>query len=109
MNQVSNNKNQNNIKWEFWIDRGGTFTDIVAKNPNGDLLSYKLLSEDPLHYSDAVVEGIRRLLNVEEGKSIPLERIGAVKMGTTVATNALLERLPALLFKEVPPHKQPKN
>ena len=65
MNQVSNNKNQNNIKWEFWIDRGGTFTDIVAKNPNGDLLSYKLLSEDPLHYSDAVVEGIRRLLNVE--------------------------------------------
>ncbi len=92
MNETVNNKKQNRIKWEFWIDRGGTFTDIVAKKPNGDLLSLKLLSEDPLHYTDAVIEGIRRLLNVEDGESIPLEKIGMVKMGTTVATNALLER-----------------
>ena len=74
--------------WEFWIDRGGTFTDIVARGPDGRLHSHKLLSDDPGRYQDAAVEGIRRLL-AGEPESV---RIRAVKMGTTVATNALLER-----------------
>ncbi|HEY6399778.1 MAG TPA: hydantoinase B/oxoprolinase family protein [Blastocatellia bacterium] len=86
--------------WQFWIDRGGTFTDIVAKRPDGSLVTHKLLSENPEHYRDAAVAGIRRLLGVEEGAPIPVERIEAVKMGTTVATNALLERKgePVALF-----------
>ena len=79
-------------KWEFWIDRGGTFTDIVGKNPDGGLIARKLLSEDPDHYADAAIEGIRRLLIVEPGAVIPINEIRVVKMGTTVATNALLER-----------------
>ncbi len=78
--------------WEFWVDRGGTFTDIVAKRPNGTLVTCKLLSEDPARYPDAAVEGIRRLLGVPANQPIPSGRIAAVKMGTTVATNALLER-----------------
>ena len=78
--------------WQFWIDRGGTFTDIVAKRPDGSLVTHKLLSENPEQYRDAAVAGIRRLLGVEDGAPIPVERIEAVKMGTTVATNALLER-----------------
>ncbi|HYU83702.1 MAG TPA: hydantoinase/oxoprolinase family protein, partial [Kribbellaceae bacterium] len=78
--------------WEFWVDRGGTFTDIVAKRPNGTLVTCKLLSEDPARYPDAAVEGIRRLLGVPANQQIPSGRIAAVKMGTTVATNALLER-----------------
>ena len=79
-------------KWEFWIDRGGTFTDVVARRPDGTLVAHKLLSENPGRYQDAAVEGIRRLLEVPTGERVPAERIEVVKMGTTVATNALLER-----------------
>ncbi len=78
--------------WEFWIDRGGTFTDIVARQPDGGIAACKLLSEDPERYDDAVIEGIRRLLRVPPGAPVPAERIGVVRLGTTVATNALLER-----------------
>ncbi len=78
--------------WQFWIDRGGTFTDVVARAPDGRLVTCKLLSEDPGRYDDAAVEGIRRVLGLAPGAPIPADRIGAVKMGTTVATNALLER-----------------
>jgi 5-oxoprolinase (ATP-hydrolysing) len=77
--------------WQFWIDRGGTFTDVVARRPDGTLVSYKLLSENP-HYGDAAVEGIRRLLDVPVGEPVPGDLVDAVRMGTTVATNALLER-----------------
>src|SRR5262245_39838280 len=86
--------------WQFWIDRGGTFTDIVAKRPDGSLVTHKLLSENLEHYGDAGVAGIRRLLGVGDGAPIPVERIESVKMGTTVATNALLERKgePTALF-----------
>src|ERR1700758_3418356 len=78
--------------WEFWIDRGGTFTDVIGRRPDGALLTHKLLSENPEAYRDAAVHGIRHLLGIEPGAPIPRERIAAVKMGTTVATNALLER-----------------
>ncbi|KAK3237840.1 hypothetical protein CYMTET_52113 [Cymbomonas tetramitiformis] len=78
--------------WEFWIDRGGTFTDIVASRPDGSLTTYKLLSENPEQYKDAAVHGIRMLLGLERDSPIPAEKIDFVKMGTTVATNALLER-----------------
>jgi N-methylhydantoinase A/oxoprolinase/acetone carboxylase beta subunit len=78
-------------RWEFWIDRGGTFTDVVGRRPDGSTRTAKLLSESP-QYRDAAVEGIRRLLGVAPGAPIPLEVIAAIKMGTTVATNALLER-----------------
>ena len=78
--------------WQFWIDRGGTFTDIVAKSPDGRLVSHKLLSDNPERYKDAAVQGIRDLLGMERGASIPPGTIEHVKMGTTVATNALLER-----------------
>ena len=77
--------------WQFWIDRGGTFTDIVARRPDGGITTYKLLSESP-HYTDAALQGIRDLLGVPTAAPIPADRIAAVKMGTTVATNALLER-----------------
>ena len=79
-------------KWHFWIDRGGTFTDVVARSPEGRILARKLLSENPGAYDDAALEAIRRFLGVASGAPIPAERIAAVKMGTTVATNALLER-----------------
>ena len=79
-------------RWDFWIDRGGTFTDVVARDPDGALHATKLLSENPEAYRDAAVEAIRRLLMVPSDAPIPPEKIGAVKMGTTVATNALLER-----------------
>jgi 5-oxoprolinase (ATP-hydrolysing) len=79
-------------RWQFWIDRGGTFTDIVARRPDGSLLTHKLLSEDPGQYEDAALAGIRELLGVPRGKAIPAERIAEVRMGTTLATNALLER-----------------
>ncbi|MBD2448174.1 hydantoinase B/oxoprolinase family protein [Nostoc sp. FACHB-152] len=79
-------------RWEFWIDRGGTFTDIVAKRPDGELVIHKLLSENPERYTDAAVQGIRELLGLSADAPIPADRIAAVKMGTTVATNALLER-----------------
>ncbi|MEP6269669.1 MAG: hydantoinase/oxoprolinase N-terminal domain-containing protein, partial [Paracoccaceae bacterium] len=78
--------------WQFWVDRGGTFTDIVAKTPEGDLQTHKLLSENPEVYPDAAVHGIRALLGFGPDEPIPNGQIGAVKMGTTVATNALLER-----------------
>ncbi|MEL6679216.1 MAG: hydantoinase B/oxoprolinase family protein [Pseudomonadota bacterium] len=78
--------------WDFWIDRGGTFTDIVARDPEGQLHSRKLLSENPEQYPDAALEGIRRLLDLPGDAPIPRARVNAVKMGTTVATNALLER-----------------
>ncbi len=81
-----------NGKWDFWIDRGGTFTDVVARTPDGEILSHKLLSENPGAYRDAAVQGIRDLMGIEKSDRIPTERISAVKMGTTVATNALLER-----------------
>jgi len=78
--------------WEFWIDRGGTFTDIVGRTPDGRLLTHKLLSENPERYPDAAVQGIRDLLGLKPGDAIPEAAVSAVKMGTTVATNALLER-----------------
>ncbi len=78
--------------WEFWIDRGGTFTDLVARRPDDTLAVCKLLSEDPGRYADPAVAGIRRLLGVAAGAPIPAERISVVRLGTTVATNALLER-----------------
>lgn len=78
--------------WDFWIDRGGTFTDIVGRKPDGSLVAHKLLSENPEAYRDAAVQGIRDLLGLKKGEAIPPGRVGAVKMGTTVATNALLER-----------------
>ncbi len=79
-------------QWDFWIDRGGTFTDIVARDPEGRLRVAKLLSENPGVYRDAAIAGIRRLLGVNDGEAIPAGAIATVKMGTTVATNALLER-----------------
>ncbi|MCC7348289.1 MAG: hydantoinase B/oxoprolinase family protein, partial [Variibacter sp.] len=79
-------------RWDFWIDRGGTFTDIVGRRPDGTLTTRKLLSENPGAYRDAAVQGIRNLLGLGPDAPIPPGRIGAVKMGTTVATNALLER-----------------
>src|SRR5580658_1231333 len=78
--------------WEFWIDRGGTFTDVIGRRPDGALVTHKLLSENPEAYRDAAVHGIRHLLGLAPGAAIPGQRIAAVKMGTTVATNALLER-----------------
>ncbi|MBW4659560.1 MAG: hydantoinase B/oxoprolinase family protein [Drouetiella hepatica Uher 2000/2452] len=79
-------------RWQFWIDRGGTFTDIVAQRPDGKLVIHKLLSENPDRYADAPLQGIRDLLGVAADTPIPSEQISVVKMGTTVATNALLER-----------------
>ncbi|MEY3640193.1 MAG: hypothetical protein RIR68_3326 [Pseudomonadota bacterium] len=79
-------------KWQFWIDRGGTFTDIVAKRPDGQLITHKLLSENPEQYRDAAVAGIRHLLGLQANQPITTTQVACVKMGTTVATNALLER-----------------
>ena len=79
-------------RWQFWIDRGGTFTDIVAKSPDGKLVIHKLLSENPERYTDAAVQGIRDILRIPADAAIPAAEIEAIKMGTTVATNALLER-----------------
>ncbi len=80
------------MAWEFWIDRGGTFTDVVGRAPNGGLVTAKLLSENPERYADAAVQGVRDCLGLKDGEPIPDGAIAAVKMGTTVATNALLER-----------------
>ncbi len=80
------------MPWQFWIDRGGTFTDIVARAPDGTLTTHKLLSENPERYRDAAVAGIRQVLGLDSGAPIPPGMVEAVKMGTTVATNALLER-----------------
>ncbi len=79
------------MTWQFWIDRGGTFTDIVAKAPDGRLITHKLLSENPERYQDAAIAGIRAILNLKPGAALP-SNVAAIKMGTTVATNALLER-----------------
>jgi len=79
-------------RWRLWIDRGGTFADLVAQRPDGRVVTHKLLSENPEHYADAAVQGIRDLLGLAPDAPIPADRIEAVKMGTTVATNALLER-----------------
>jgi 5-oxoprolinase (ATP-hydrolysing) len=78
--------------WQFWVDRGGTFTDIVARDPEGRLITHKLLSENPGRYRDAAVAGIKHMLGLGVEAPIPQGVIEAVKMGTTVATNALLER-----------------
>ncbi|HEX6690185.1 MAG TPA: hydantoinase B/oxoprolinase family protein, partial [Burkholderiales bacterium] len=79
-------------RWQFWIDRGGTFTDVVARRPDGSLATHKLLSENPERYADAAIAGIKELLSIKQNQDIPAGMIEAVKMGTTVATNALLER-----------------
>lgn len=81
-----------NAQWDFWIDRGGTFTDVIGRDPQGGLHPRKLLSENPEAYTDAAIQGIRDLLGLQSGAPIPPGLIGDVKMGTTVATNALLER-----------------
>ena len=78
--------------WRFWIDRGGTFTDVVGQRPDGSTVTHKLLSENTRRYPDAAVQGIRDLLDLDENQPLPIELIESVKMGTTVATNALLER-----------------
>ena len=83
---------EHNSRWQFWIDRGGTFTDIVARRPDGALLTHKLLSENPGRYDDAALAGIRDLMGVARGVPIPARQVEAVKMGTTIATNALLEK-----------------
>lgn len=80
------------MSWQFWIDRGGTFTDIVARRPDGQMIIYKLLSENPERYPDAAVQGMRDILGIPAENPLPTHQIAAVKMGTTVATNALLER-----------------
>ncbi|MBV1864204.1 MAG: hydantoinase B/oxoprolinase family protein [Rhodobacteraceae bacterium] len=79
-------------KWDFWIDRGGTFTDLVARDPQGQTKTHKLLSENPEAYKDAAIQGIRDFMGLAQTDTIPADQIAAVKMGTTVATNALLER-----------------
>jgi 5-oxoprolinase (ATP-hydrolysing) len=79
-------------RWQFWIDRGGTFTDVVGRRPDGRIVTLKLLSDNPEQYADAAVEGIRRLLGLQRGAPITPDKVDCVKMGTTVATNALLER-----------------
>ena len=78
--------------WQVWIDRGGTFTDVVARDPDGRLISHKLLSENPGRYRDAATQGIRDVMGLGPDDPIPASNIEQVRMGTTVATNALLER-----------------
>jgi len=92
MTASSRPTSSDDARWEFWIDRGGTFTDVIGRRPDGSLVTAKLLSENPGRYEDAAVEGIRRLLGLAPGDLIPSDRIEVVRMGTTVATNALLER-----------------
>jgi 5-oxoprolinase (ATP-hydrolysing) len=91
-NPSSSGATADSDRWQFWIDRGGTFTDIVARRPDGTLATAKLLSENSEQYKDAAVAGIRKLLDLPPGAAVPAGLIEAVKMGTTVATNALLER-----------------
>lgn len=88
---MTNTSTPNN-RWQFWIDRGGTFTDIVAKGPDGQIILRKLLSENPDRYQDAPIQGIRELLEIAPEAPIPADKIEGIKMGSTVATNALLER-----------------
>ena len=84
--------NMTALRWDFWIDRGGTFTDVIGRDGQGKLHACKLLSENPGAYRDAAVQGIRDLLGLAAGQAIPPGLVGDVRMGTTVATNALLER-----------------
>lgn len=92
MTQKQTSYGEQDKRWQFWIDRGGTFTDIVARQPDGTLLTHKLLSENPEQYKDAAVAGIKRILGLTANQAISPQIVEAVKMGTTVATNALLER-----------------
>ena len=93
MNNSKNNKINNPYPgWQFWIDRGGTFTDVIGKSPEGKIIVHKLLSENPEQYPDAPIQGIRHILDLSRDEPIPTDNIEVVKMGTTVATNALLER-----------------
>ncbi len=80
------------MRWQFWIDRGGTFTDVIAQAPDGRRLTHKVLSENPERYRDAALQGIRELLGLSTDDAIPADQVDVVRMGTTVATNALLER-----------------
>ncbi|HAT30112.1 MAG TPA: 5-oxoprolinase [Janthinobacterium sp.] len=89
---MKNDIPSHSLRWQFWVDRGGTFTDIVARRPDGKLVTHKLLSDYPERYDDAVVQGMRDLLGLRPGEPLPVEKIEVIKMGTTVATNALLER-----------------
>ncbi len=86
------NVGTNTNKWDFWIDRGGTFTDIIAKGPDKDFIVKKLLSANPKEYEDSTLEGIRRILNLKKNQPIPKSKINSIKIGTTIATNTLLER-----------------
>ena len=86
------NQQRASIGWQFWIDRGGTFTDVIAQTPSGELIVHKLLSQDPEHYADAAVAGMARILHDHTDANHKAAPIDAIKMGTTVATNALLER-----------------
>ena len=79
-------------KWDFWIDRGGTFTDVIGRTPDGALIAHKLLSENPEAWKDSAIQGMRDLLGLKSGDPFPLAKVGEIRMGTTVATNALLER-----------------
>jgi 5-oxoprolinase (ATP-hydrolysing) len=92
MRKHTDMQSEDSKKWEFWIDRGGTFTDVVARRPNGEILVHKLLSENPEQYRDSSIQGIKDILGVETTGTLPVADIAAIKMGTTVATNALLER-----------------
>ena len=91
-NSPTNGQKADNPTWFFWIDRGGTFTDVIAQSSAGALVVHKLLSENLKLYADAALQGIRDVLNIPSTAPIPAERIAEVRMGTTVATNALLER-----------------
>ena len=79
-------------KWEIWIDRGGTFTDVIGRDSHGNVQTVKLLSENSKQYPDAALEGIRRIVGSEEDFSLSVDKIHSVKIGTTLATNSLLER-----------------
>ncbi len=92
MTKINDQENQSSPGWSFWIDRGGTFTDVVARQPDGEIVTCKLLSENPSQYADAALEGIRKILGLSTNDPIPQQLIRDVKMGTTVGTNALLER-----------------
>ncbi len=86
------NQTTKTSRWQFWIDRGGTFTDVIGRRPDGKLIGHKLLSENPEHYPDAAIHGIRVLMGLSAQNPLPAKKIEVVRMGTTVATNALLER-----------------
>ncbi len=90
--RVKTEQNPSKGDWSFWIDRGGTFTDVIGRRPDGKIITHKLLSENPQQYADATLQGIRDLMGWEDAEPIPSQHIREVKMGTTVGTNALLER-----------------